>query len=252
YTTEKFRENFVAQNPDVYVKEKHHLLSNVRGVYVPKNYDFAYSIKVSIDSKKYDNRIKKTKDKFLITYYLPNKINDGQKSRDIKALKNNFESKIPLGIVLKENKKYVVLGLGNIIKFTSNYIIVECNNIVDSSSGIISTTGFINVEKHYSVKTRLKQYDFRKAVLKLYYSCNLCGCSLQDILIASHIKPWSHSNNFEKLDSYNGLLLCPTHDKLFDLGYITFDKSGKIKISSFISKENRKLLNLDINHQLDL
>lgn len=35
-------------------------------------------------------------------------------------------------------------------------------------------------------------------------------------LVASHIKTWSHSNNIDRLDIQNGLLLCPNHDALFD------------------------------------
>jgi len=252
YTSKKFRNTFIDQNPDEYVKEKHHLLSNIRGVYVPKNYDFAYSIKVSIDSKNYGNKIENMDDRLLITYYLPDKIKDGQKNRDIKALKNNFKNNIPLGIVLKENNKYVVLGLGSIIEFNTDYIIVECNNTINASVEFEKPPMTINVEKLYSVKLRLKQHEFRNKVLGLYSSCNLCGCNIQDILIASHIKPWSHSDDNEKLDMYNGLLLCPNHDKLFDLGYITFDQSGKIKISSLISGENSKLLNLDKNYKLEI
>ena len=52
------------------------------------------------------------------------------------------------------------------------------------------------------------------------------------LLVASHIKPWSDSNNNERIDKFNGLLLTPNLDKAFDRGYITFDKSGGIIISS--------------------
>lgn len=38
-------------------------------------------------------------------------------------------------------------------------------------------------------------------------------------------------------DLENGLLLCSLHDALFDKHLISFDKTGKIKISSHISKE---------------
>jgi predicted restriction endonuclease len=51
-------------------------------------------------------------------------------------------------------------------------------------------------------------------------------------LIASHIKPWRDSNNEEKLDGNNGLLLSPHLDKLFDKGFISFSELGEILISS--------------------
>ena len=49
--------------------------------------------------------------------------------------------------------------------------------------------------------------------------------------IASHIKPWSKCNNEERLDPFNGLMLAPNIDALFDSGLITFDADGTNKIS---------------------
>jgi predicted restriction endonuclease len=50
-------------------------------------------------------------------------------------------------------------------------------------------------------------------------------------LRASHIKPWAASNNDEKLDGFNGLLLSPHVDHLFDRGFISFQDSGGILVS---------------------
>ena len=38
----------------------------------------------------------------------------------------------------------------------------------------------------------------------------------ESLLFASHIKPWSDSNNKERLDPYNGFLLTPNLDVCFD------------------------------------
>lgn len=43
---------------------------------------------------------------------------------------------------------------------------------------------------------------------------------------------------------YNGLLLCPNHDKAFDRGYISFDDNGLIIISDVLDDTNRVFLNL--------
>ena len=54
------------------------------------------------------------------------------------------------------------------------------------------------------------------------------------MLIASHIKPYSHCDDtYDAINHYNGLLLCPNHDKLFeDARYMTIDyKSGEIHLS---------------------
>jgi putative restriction endonuclease len=50
-------------------------------------------------------------------------------------------------------------------------------------------------------------------------------------LVASHIKPWSKSNDDEKLDGCNGLLLSPHVDHLFDRGLISFSDTGHLLVS---------------------
>ena len=67
---------------------------------------------------------------------------------------------------------------------------------------------------------------------------------MTDILVASHIKPWRVANNQERLDLYNGLLLLPNYDKLFDKGYISFDTKGRIVFSNFFPESDRILLQI--------
>jgi putative restriction endonuclease len=56
------------------------------------------------------------------------------------------------------------------------------------------------------------------------------------ILIASHIKPWASSDDFEKTDPYNGFMLTPTFDKLFDRGFMTFSEDKRVILSPYLSK----------------
>jgi putative restriction endonuclease len=64
------------------------------------------------------------------------------------------------------------------------------------------------------------------------YQCDTPKCMLEGlahpVLIASHIKPYSSSNEDEAFDVHNGLLLSKNADSLFDLGYITFNNDGTI------------------------
>ena len=50
-------------------------------------------------------------------------------------------------------------------------------------------------------------------------------------LRASHIKPWKDSNDQEKIDGANGLLLAPHVDHLFDRGFISFSGEGSLLVS---------------------
>jgi predicted restriction endonuclease len=59
------------------------------------------------------------------------------------------------------------------------------------------------------------------------------------MLKASHIKPWKDSDNKERLDKFNGLLLSAHLDSAFDNGLISFTDTGEIIISpSFTEAEH--------------
>lgn len=83
-------------------------------------------------------------------------------------------------------------------------------------------------EKEQLVKSRRGQGLFRTRLEKIEHACRVTGVSNQALLIASHIKPWSESNNAERLDGNNGLLLSPHIDKLFDRGWITLTDAGDL------------------------
>lgn len=83
---------------------------------------------------------------------------------------------------------------------------------------------------------RIVQNKFRKSLFNLWSGCCISGCSIKTLLIASHIKPWSQSTYHERVDPYNGVLLTPNYDALFDKGFISFETDGKILISSELNQ----------------
>lgn len=102
------------------------------------------------------------------------------------------------------------------------------------------------------IKARQGQGRFRQKLLELYSSCPLTDLDVRSLLIASHIKPWSKCNNEERLDPFNGLMLAPNIDALFDSGLITFDADGTIKISPKIDLENQKRLGISPDMKLKI
>ena len=102
------------------------------------------------------------------------------------------------------------------------------------------------------IKVRRGQDQFRQDLLKLYPSCPLTGLDIEPLLIASHIKPWSVCNNKERLCRFNGLMLAPNIDRLFDNGLITFDTDGTIKISPKIDPENQERLGISRDMKLKI
>lgn len=107
-------------------------------------------------------------------------------------------------------------------------------------------------ERKAIIYSRIGQGTFRQELLKKYHSCVITKVDIPRLLIASHIKPWVVSDNFDRVSIENGLILAPTYDKLFDNGLITFDKNGQIFISSFINTQNIENLHLDKNGRYDL
>jgi len=93
-----------------------------------------------------------------------------------------------------------------------------------------------NTTKNAITKLRIGQGKFRQQLIDFWDSqCAVSKVHINDLLVASHIKPWRSSTDLERLDVYNGLLLNPMLDALFDQGYISFDQDGNILISPLIS-----------------
>lgn len=88
-------------------------------------------------------------------------------------------------------------------------------------------------EKERMIKTRVNQSIFRTIILATYNNrCCITGIDNPDLLIASHIVPWSKDEK-NRLNPMNGLCLNALHDRAFDKGLITVDaKDYSLKISS--------------------
>ncbi len=106
---------------------------------------------------------------------------------------------------------------------------------------------------------RLGQGPFRDDLLRYWQArCPLTGATTPVLLRASHIKPWAASDDAERLDPFNGLLLAVHLDALFDAALISFSASGTLLVSSRLPALERtafglagtaKTLALDVRHQ---
>ncbi len=94
-------------------------------------------------------------------------------------------------------------------------------------------------EKERLVKVRVNQSIFRTLILATYNNkCCITGIDNTDLLIASHIVPWSKDEK-NRLNPMNGLCLNALHDRAFDKGLITISAEDySIKISSKLKKKN--------------
>lgn len=105
--------------------------------------------------------------------------------------------------------------------------------------------GLLETERRYIRKARIGQGQFRQDLLAAFRStCPIRGISHPDLLVASHIKPWTACTNEERLDPENGILLSALCDKLFDRGLMTFSPDGRVRLSGRLTSEDREKCDL--------
>ncbi|MDN5285700.1 MAG: hypothetical protein JWR38_1974 [Mucilaginibacter sp.] len=98
-------------------------------------------------------------------------------------------------------------------------------------------------ERKGLITSRVGQGFYRQEILKEWGNCcAVTSLNLKEVLIASHIVPWGSSNDEERLDPENGILLSPNLDALFDKNLISFDDEGKILISKRLDIEHQTIM----------
>ena len=118
-------------------------------------------------------------------------------------------------------RKYLKFRQSDFAHQQEDTILAEINRVQNDST--LSVT-----EREAIVKARVGQGKFRDKLVDYWRGCSVSTFSHFDLLIASHIMPWRDADNQQRLDVFNGLLLLPNYDKLFDKGYISFDDNGRI------------------------
>ncbi len=83
-------------------------------------------------------------------------------------------------------------------------------------------------DKKDIIYARKGQGKYRSSLIDEMSECLITRINDERMLIASHIKSWAVcENDDERIDKYNGLLLTPTYDRLFDQGYMIYKMMGK-------------------------
>lgn len=109
----------------------------------------------------------------------------------------------------------------------------SASDVIDNQAiaAIIGDPDIPTTQRTQLIQARIGQGLFRSRVAEKEPRCRVTGLDDNKFLIASHIKPWAKSSNFEKLDGSNGLLLAPHVDHLFDKGFMTFKADGSLLLS---------------------
>jgi len=98
-------------------------------------------------------------------------------------------------------------------------------------------------EREATVRQRVGQNLFREGLMALWGGrCAITGLDVPELLRASHAKPWADSNDVERLDVYNGLLLAAHWDAAFDAGLVTVGAGGALVVSPALLESSQAVL----------
>jgi putative restriction endonuclease len=105
----------------------------------------------------------------------------------------------------------------------------------------LSDISFEGRTKEKVIKARVNQNFFRSMILAAYNdTCCITGIQIPDLIIAGHIKPWSHDEK-NRLNPRNGIAINGLHDKAFETGLITITPEYKIRVSPILQKQKNDL-----------
>ena len=93
-------------------------------------------------------------------------------------------------------------------------------------------------ERMATVQVRGNQWFFREMILASYgEKCAVCQLPFRQLLVASHIVPWS-SDKSTRMNPRNGLCLCGTHDLAFERGVVTIHADYTIRVPARFSRHS--------------
>lgn len=101
------------------------------------------------------------------------------------------------------------------------------------------------LERRQLISARSGRGIFRERVEQTESACRVTGILDRRYLRATHIKPWKDADDREKIDGYNGLLLSPHIDHLFERGHISFADDGTLLISRHLNPYVRSAWGLE-------
>ena len=106
---------------------------------------------------------------------------------------------------------------------------------IEKSANIdLDSLSIEGTDREAIIKARVYQNFFRSAILASYENkCCITGIAMPELLVASHIIPWSKDEK-NRLNPHNGLCLNLLHDKAFDRGLITITEDYKMKLSPML------------------
>jgi putative restriction endonuclease len=102
-----------------------------------------------------------------------------------------------------------------------------------------------DTDREAIIRARRGQGLFKQRVSQIERMCRITKVDNPAHLVASHLKPWRDSTNEERLNGENGLLLTPSIDHLLDRGFIGFEDSGTLIVSSVAHRPSLRRMGVE-------
>ena len=117
---------------------------------------------------------------------------------------------------------------------------------------ITRLTALPETERQQLIYARVGQGRFRGLIYARERACRVTRVDRPEHLVASHIRPWRHGDNEQRLDPENGLMLTPNVDHLFDRGFITFAADGRLVYSPAADEGSLLRMGFDPERRVDV
>ena len=225
------------------------ICSTAKGIYKPKNTDFALSVKEVLGSQYNDKKpIDNIDGSWVYDYH--------QEGDNIKEQDNNpqnigiincMNKKIPIIVCIQKSRKpdptkYLIKGIGLVTKWEDGFFRIESTsyNKCFKNRQVFENEKLVEVFTQYlddydpksekdgrektlrEISIRRGQDKFRKILLSAYNNqCSITGCSVLSVLEAAHITKY---NGINSNTVTNGLLLRADIHTLWDLGLIAINE----------------------------
>lgn len=226
------------------------LVHQALGIWRPGGWDYALSIRQTLNSPYLDSSIVNLPNGDWLYRYHREAGSAGSDHRN-QGLINCMKDDVPVGVLIQHTPKphttYWVVGLGRVARFDGTFFTVEqwdhkvhdvglYDDLEVQDYRLIAETFDPDAYKHdrdvrlQALAIRNGQGIFRAQLLMAYNKrCAVTGSPAVPALDAAHIHPYGgrETNNVT-----NGLLLRTDVHKLFDLGLIAIDTSTMTEIVS--------------------
>jgi len=236
------------------VSSMEHFVTRAKGIYKPKGFDLAFSVRQKLDSPYADREVLDRPDGTWVYAYHQEGANPDDRDTVFtnRGLMENIETGSPVAVLIQTAVgpvRYLVRGLAVVTNWSAGFFYLEGfgiddrahvaghksvdDVISDDAQGVLDEEPSDDLDPEHDARVRVQaavvrrqgQGAFRRALLKAYSGrCAISDCEVEEVLDAAHILPYrgSHTDRVS-----NGILLRTDLHTLLDRGLVAIDPKDR-------------------------